>query len=600
MPDAKPYFAKYAFRKPLARPLLTPQAARRWQFLAVVSACFGASYLYWRLTASFNDSAPVFSLLVIGAEVLAFVGLILFYFDIWEEQDTPVPTQKKVKSMASVTVDVFITTFDEPIEVVEPSVADACALRDAPDLTYQVHLLDDGQREEMATLAQRYQISYLTRPGNRGFKAGNLREALLSTQGDFIVICDADTRLFPDFLRNTLPYFDDPKVSWVQTPHWFYDLPEGEDRNRFWLRRAPALARLTQRFRSLIGLTNRKSADPFMNDPDFFFDVIQRRRNRHRASFCCGAGSIHRREALMDVALQDVSTVMRKRFIRFPWARDPDHNTALLTHEARPFAYHVSEDILTSIAHHRRGWKSVYHPHVEARMLSPRTIEAWTLQRMKYAGGTFDIMCRFNPLLMKGVPTAIKLHYASTFWSYISILWLPILLFAPAISLITGWSPVRAYSLEFFQHLVPFLIAHEVAVLQTSKGYNVNLGRTMNIGLMPLHMKAAWNILRGRKPNFVPTPKIPIGRSGVHHLYPQFAILAVLAVAAIIGMHNLSTGAAGFTTAFVATNFLWLLWNFSIVWRTAKIAFWRDRSFHLTRRSKDVTPHVPDPKPQNA
>jgi hypothetical protein len=47
------------------------------------------------------------------------------------------------------------------------------------------------------------------------------------TSGDFIVICDADTRLLPTILEHTLGYFRDPDVAWVQTPQWFYDIPEG-------------------------------------------------------------------------------------------------------------------------------------------------------------------------------------------------------------------------------------------------------------------------------------------------------------------------------------------------------------------------------------
>jgi len=62
-----------------------------------------------------------------------------------------------------------------------------------------------------------------------GFKAGNMRNAMEKTSGDFIVICDADTRIFPTFLVNNLGYFRDPKVAWVQTPQWFFDLPEGKN-----------------------------------------------------------------------------------------------------------------------------------------------------------------------------------------------------------------------------------------------------------------------------------------------------------------------------------------------------------------------------------
>lgn len=62
---------------------------------------------------------------------------------------------------------------------------------------------------------------------NVGFKAGNLRNGMEHTDGDFIVICDADTRVFSTILTNTLGYFRAPAVAWIQTPQWFYDLPAG-------------------------------------------------------------------------------------------------------------------------------------------------------------------------------------------------------------------------------------------------------------------------------------------------------------------------------------------------------------------------------------
>ncbi|MBD4382392.1 glycosyltransferase, partial [Xanthomonas citri pv. citri] len=77
---------------------------------------------------------------------------------------------------------------------------------------------------------------YITRQSNIGYKAGNLRNGLEHTDGDFLIICDADTRVFPTLLSHTLGYFRDPDVAWVQTPQWFFDLPEGEDL-ACWLRR---------------------------------------------------------------------------------------------------------------------------------------------------------------------------------------------------------------------------------------------------------------------------------------------------------------------------------------------------------------------------
>lgn len=87
----------------------------------------------------------------------------------------------------------------------------------------------------MRRVAEQEGVNYLSRENNIGFKAGNLRNGLEHTDGDFIVICDADTRVFPSILTDTLGYFRDPLVAWVQTPQWFYDLPAGK-RLPYWLK----------------------------------------------------------------------------------------------------------------------------------------------------------------------------------------------------------------------------------------------------------------------------------------------------------------------------------------------------------------------------
>lgn len=74
-------------------------------------------------------------------------------------------------------------------------------------LDYRIHVLDDGKRAEMRRVAEQEGVNYLSRENNIGFKAGNLRNGLEHTDGDFIVICDADTRVFPSILTDTLGYF---------------------------------------------------------------------------------------------------------------------------------------------------------------------------------------------------------------------------------------------------------------------------------------------------------------------------------------------------------------------------------------------------------
>ncbi|MHA7875639.1 glycosyltransferase [Roseivivax sp.] len=583
-----PYF--HAFRDRTSPPSTTFDGLHRelWHTSAGITLGLGIWYLTWRWGHSFNPNALTFSIAVATAETLALTGSLLFFFDIWDETDTPPappPTRRAeagLEGRGPIHIDFFLTTRNEPTEVVSPSLVAARSVIAPPGTRITVHLLDDGSSLAMRHLAPAMGVQYHARETRRGFKAGNLTHALFASEGDFVVICDADTQLFPSFLTNTLGYFRDPSVAFVQTPHWFYDIPDGipwpdwlEARfGRKARRFAPCLSALTGR--------PRQGADPFLSDPGLFFDVIQRRRNRHGAAFCCGAASIHRREALFQNALLEQG----RRLTRLARKGDPDSARALLPRlDLMPFRYHVSEDLFTAFEQHANGWRSVYHPGIEARMLSPWTMDAWATQKLKYAGGTFDIFLRSGLIFRRGLPWATRLHYLATFWSYLSALWLPVLLLAPVVSLFTGLAPVDAYSLEFFQHLLPLLIMNELAMSLAAKGHNIHAGRILAIATLGLQWRALWQVLRGQPPHFPTTPKLPSLAPRLRHMAPNLALLALMILAAIHGTWAYLTGIEGFSASFLAVNLFWLTLNAAALMRAVSAGFWRPPAPHTAQRS---------------
>ena len=110
------------------------------------------------------------------------------------------------------TIDVFVTVFDEDVSIIE-----RCLLA-ARDMNgeHQTRLLDDARRPELLALARSLEVGYLTRMGNIDYKAGNINAALPRTDGDIVVIFDVDHVPEPDFLQRTLGYFNDPDVGFVQ------------------------------------------------------------------------------------------------------------------------------------------------------------------------------------------------------------------------------------------------------------------------------------------------------------------------------------------------------------------------------------------------
>ena len=569
----KPYFQAFEARKAPNFPPMSQRRTLLWQFSAGMAITFGFWYLHWRWTQSLNPEALYFSVAVVGAETLAFLSTCLFFFDIWSEGDTRrrSPPEKRsdvgLPGEGAVSVDVMITTYDEGCAVVRPSVEDALRLEIPDGVQVKIHVLDDGRQPGIQDLCENLGVEYHVRDTNIGFKAGNIREAVLRTEGDFLVICDADTRVFPSFLTHTLGYFRDPKVAWVQTPHWFYDIPSGRmlesvlgQKNRVIAAAAPTLFWL---------VTGRKKigVDPYMADSALFFDVIQRRRNRHGASFCCGAGSIHRREAVLEDALH------RRSEQALGW-QSGGHAQVLSALPLQPYCFHVSEDILTSIHLHSRGWTSVYHPQAEARMLSPWSMEAWATQQLKYAGGTFDIMLRHNPLLNADMPWRMKLHYGATFASYLAVLWMPILMLAPIVALFLGTAPVAAYSLTFFAHLLPFLLANEWASFVGCKGHDTYSGRLRNLTTIPIVSRAAWAVLQGRRPRFPPTPKTPGRARDWSRARVAFGFLTLSVAAGVWGAVSYVRGTPGYSLSLVIANAFWLAWNGYAFFATIRMCAW--------------------------
>jgi cellulose synthase (UDP-forming) len=590
------YFQQFEHRRPPPPLPYSPRIELAWHFLAIVALVLGADYIWWRWTASLNFDALWFAIPLVVAETLAYIGLVLFAFNLWKTRD--VPQQPPPRSIGECTadaagdrpvaVDVFITTYNEDEELVRLSIRDAKKVSYPHPIDLRIHILDDGRRPLMQQVAQQEGVDYISRTNNIGFKAGNLRNAMEHTSGDFIAICDADTRLFPTFLEHTLGYFRDPDVAWVQTPQWFYDLPEGT-RLPDWLagrrgRFGRWLGRLVER---VVGPV-RNGADPFVNDPKIFYDVILRRRNWCHASFCCGAGSVHRREAVMQAALRSFATSVDRQVEQHTRGIDDaairtDLGDAVRTQvaleeELTPYKFHVSEDIYTSIVLHNdpvRHWKSVLHPQVESKMLSPQDLLSWMIQRFKYAGGTLDIALRDNPLLRGGMSLPQRLMYLSTLWGYLGCLWNIVFLAAPIVYLFTGIAPVAAYSTAFYLHAIPFIVVTELAFMLGTWGVNNWDGKSSYLSFFSVNMRALWTVLLGRKIKFHVTPKDRQEGNFLHLVIPQIAVIVLTLGGLLFAAWRVFVGGNESELPALVLNVAWGLNNVFSMLPMIRAAMWQ-------------------------
>jgi len=594
------YFKQFEHRVP---PEPVPHSIPRellYQYLATCNLTLGVWYLWWRWSYALNYDALWFSLPLAFAESCAFIGSILFTINLWKVKDEPrkAPPFKIAECVEDteedrpINVDVFFPSYDEEPELVKLSILDAQKIRYPHDINIQIFILDDGDRSEMQAMADEMGVGYISREGNIGFKAGNLRSAMEQTYGDFVVICDADTRPFPTILENTLGYFRDPKVAWVQTPQWFFDLPEGERLPQF-------LSRKLGRWAAPLGKGVEKvygpvtlGEDPFVNDPQMFYDVIQRRRNWANASFCCGAGSIHRREAVMEAALRAYAEQItkeqdevEKQIRRLTKEKKVDESISanlrseiLFDTEFTPYKFHVSEDLYTSIVLHsdrEREWRSVSHPQVESKMLSPQDLQTWTVQRFKYSGGSIDIFMNDNPIFRKGLNLKQKLMYSASFWSNLSAIWNVIFLACPIIYFLTSIAPVSAYDVTFYLHFLPYVLTAELAMMVGTWGVAGFKGKTNFLSFFPVNMRALWTVLRGQKISFPTTPKERQTGNFFKLVIPQALVFFVSLFSLAYAWTGYSTGMwGGYSIGGLVLNTFWILNNMLAMWGMMAAAFW--------------------------
>ncbi|MBS42025.1 MAG: cellulose synthase [Nocardioides sp.] len=235
--------------------------------IVVLVALLGVNYVVWRWLFSVSWDAWWIGVPLVMAETYSLVDSLLFGLTMWRLRDRGEPPP----APEGLTVDVFIATYNEPIELVMDTARAAQAIR----YPHRTWVLDDGNRAELREAAEAEGIGWLTRSADwagmpRHAKAGNLNNALLHTDGEFMLILDADQVPKPEILDRTLGFFTDEQMALVQTPQWFVNVPDN---------------------------------DPLGSQAPLFYGPIQQGKDGWNSAFFCGSNAVIRREALMQLGI---------------------------------------------------------------------------------------------------------------------------------------------------------------------------------------------------------------------------------------------------------------------------------------------------------
>jgi cellulose synthase (UDP-forming) len=421
-----------------------PQREALIRTVAAIAVIYATYWIYWRWTHTINTAprAIVPSVILVLAETWAYISMCLFVMLTWKltnRDPGPAPRGR--------TVDVFITCYDEPLEVLRRTVIGARGIR-YPHRTY---LLDDGKRDEVQAMADELGIGYIRRVHNLNAKAGNLNHALTVTSGEFILQLDADHVPLPNIVDRMLGHFTDPKVALVQSPQDFYNVDS---------------------FTHVVNDEGRR----LWEENRIFYSLIQPGRDHWNASFFCGSCGIIRRSALEGIGGFSTQTII--------------------------------EDMETTIQLHARGWTSAYHRETLAYGLAPGAAGAYHVQRLRWGQGAMQILRKLKPLTMPGLTLPQRLSYFAGTAAYFEGWQKAVFYLMPLFFFYTGILPVAGSQSAFLSRLFPCIAIAIIAfeLLSRGTGYLL-LSERFTMVRVYTYMLAALAIFTRKPLKFNVTPK---------------------------------------------------------------------------------------------
>ena len=471
-------------------------------------------YLVWRIgftLPTISLFSFIFSITLISAELLGFLQSLVYR----RLFITPIKSKPVLFSALGYypTVDIMITTYDEPDIVIRRTVAGATQL-DYPAEKLNIYVCDDGSRAAIKAVCDDYNAHWITREEHLDAKAGNLNHCYKNhASGDFSVILDADMVPRSDFLINTLGYFEDPDVAFVQTPQVFFN-PDSFQRN--------------------LGLN-----DDIPNEQDFFMQEIQAHRQEYNALLFVGSGCVFRRTHLEKIGFIPTGT--------------------------------ITEDMATSLLLQNEGYKGRLTNRTFAQGLSAESFVDYAHQRTRWAQGNIDVFKKWNPWKMKNLTFAQKAIITDGVSYWLFGLQKMVYILSPMVFILLGipimiTNPI--YLLVFW--LPAFIINNLVMKVFSHRFRTSGWSHIYETAIAPhLAVAALRALIFSKKRKFEVTPK------GQEHEDTSFTLSVAKPHLILLGLSFLSLGIVAFkivtatnvsTIIVFALNGVWVIYNlFAII-----------------------------------
>ena len=347
---------------------------------------------------------------------------------------------------------------------------DAVCKLDYPRDLLEIQVLDDSTDETRGVAEQAVRrnaargidIKYLHRTDRTGYKAGALEAGMHVAKGRFIAIFDADFIPTDDFLRQTVPFFVDPKIAMVQA-RWGH---------------------INQDYSLLTKIQS------ILLDAHFVLEHGSRNRAGCFFNFN-GTAGVWRREVIPDAG---------------GWQHDT-----------------LTEDLDLSYRAQLRGWRFVFLPDLVAPAEVPVEMNSFKSQQHRWAKGSIQTCMKLLPrILRSNQPLSVKaeafFHLSANF-NYLLMSLLSILMFpAMWVRYNMGWTEMLIIDVPlFFAATASIAVFYVKAQRELYPDWRQRMKylpflMSIGIGLCVNNTRAVLEALFHKQSEFARTPKYGIER----------------------------------------------------------------------------------------
>lgn len=484
--------------------------------MTVTVVCF--VYLMWRLTViPVHDGYLSFILAVILyiAELLGVLAFFNFQYLFFNKSNNDNSKSYGQNKSYDFTVDVLICTYNEPLDLLEMTIAAATNL-EYPKDKLNIYILDDGKRKELEILCQNYGINYLSRDSREGAKAGNINNALTKIKGDLFAVLDADMIPKKDFLIKTVGYFSNENLAFVQTPQVYYN----QDMYQYNL---------------------MKKNLP--NEQDFFMRHIQEARASKNATLHVGTNAVFNRQHVLSIGGYPTDS--------------------------------ITEDMAVGMLLQGQGFDSLFVNEELVMGLSATTFIELVKQRDRWCRGNIQVLKHYMPLFNSGLSLGQKIAYLDGGIYWFANIQKMIYIIFPLLYLLTNITMLDCSINSLLCIYLPYAIGQLIIFnVLSSKSRSLKWAHIYEVAMAPHLCISIFKELLNLKIKFNVTAKDTIlnKKTFQYQIVISHIFIAILTIIAwILATYRFLNGMNN-TTAYLL-NIFWSIYNFYAIIIALKVAW---------------------------